>query len=174
MTENTSYRLLSAGFFLLLLGLLTGFTMPLLANPRMGLSSHLQGITNGLLLIALGLCWGRLTLSRWQAMLVQVLALVWDLCQLAGDLAGSDLGGRRHDAAGGGGVCRVTQAGTAGQPVVDEPVRGHGAGVVAGALGVASRCAPKQGKKGVTFPTTGARWGTSVDQISSRSFVAVT
>ncbi len=75
MTENTSYRLLSAGFFLLLLGLLTGFTMPLLANPRMGLSSHLQGITNGLLLIALGLCWGRLTLSRWQAMLVQVLAL---------------------------------------------------------------------------------------------------
>ena len=75
MKQKTSRRLLCAGFLLLLLGLLTGFTMPLLANPRMGLASHMQGITNGLLLVALGLCWGRMVLPAWAARLTQVLAL---------------------------------------------------------------------------------------------------
>ncbi len=57
-------RLLQLGFLLLLLGLLTGFALPLLENPRMGLSSHLQGVLNGLLLILLGLIWPRLQLSQ--------------------------------------------------------------------------------------------------------------
>jgi len=52
-------RLLQLGFLLFLLGLLTGFTLPLMANPRMGLSSHLEGVMNGLVLVALGLCWPR-------------------------------------------------------------------------------------------------------------------
>lgn len=75
MKQNVSRRLLCAGFLLLLLGLLTGFTMPLLANPRMGLASHMQGITNGLLLVALGLCWGHLVLSPGLARLTGLLAL---------------------------------------------------------------------------------------------------
>lgn len=52
-------RLLQLGFLLFLFGLLTGFALPLMANPRMGLSSHLEGLLNGLVLIALGLCWTR-------------------------------------------------------------------------------------------------------------------
>jgi hydroxylaminobenzene mutase len=47
--------------------LLTGFGLPALENPRMGLASHLEGIMNGLFLILLGILWRRLRLSRWQA-----------------------------------------------------------------------------------------------------------
>lgn len=42
------------GFVLILLGLLTGFGAPLFVNPRLGLASHIVGITGGLILIAFG------------------------------------------------------------------------------------------------------------------------
>lgn len=36
------------------------------ANPRMGLSSHIEGVLNGIFLIVLGLIWGKIDLSiRW-------------------------------------------------------------------------------------------------------------
>jgi len=60
--------LLQLGVLLFLLGLLTGFAVPALAMPRMGLASHLEGLFNGLLLVALGLMWPRLALgprARW-------------------------------------------------------------------------------------------------------------
>jgi (hydroxyamino)benzene mutase len=56
-------ELMCAGAVLVLLGLLTGLIVPALALPRMGLSAHLQGITNGMLLIVLGLAWPRLMLN---------------------------------------------------------------------------------------------------------------
>jgi hydroxylaminobenzene mutase len=56
--------LIQAGVALFLLGLLTGFLAPVLAVPRLGLASHLEGVMNGLFLIAMGLLWDRLTLSR--------------------------------------------------------------------------------------------------------------
>lgn len=52
------------GILLLLLGLLTGLAIPALENPRMGLSSHLEGTLNGILLIALGSIWPTLRLSQ--------------------------------------------------------------------------------------------------------------
>ena len=55
-------RLLRLGVLLFLLGLLTGFAIPALANPRMGLTSHLEGLMNGMFL-SLGLLWPRLALS---------------------------------------------------------------------------------------------------------------
>ena len=55
--------LLQLGILLFLVGLLTGFVIPKLANPRMGLASHLEGVLNGLFLVALGLLWQRLNLS---------------------------------------------------------------------------------------------------------------
>lgn len=61
--ERQSHRLLQLGVFLFLLGLLTGFVIPALANPRMGLSSHLEGVLNGLFLLVLGLVWPRLRLG---------------------------------------------------------------------------------------------------------------
>ena len=58
-----AHRLLQLGVLLFLLGLLVGLAVPALANPRMGLASHMEGVMNGLFLIALGLVWPRLTLS---------------------------------------------------------------------------------------------------------------
>lgn len=58
-----SRRLLQLGFVLFLLGLLVGFAIPALANPRMGLASHLQGLLNGVFLIVLGLVWSKLALT---------------------------------------------------------------------------------------------------------------
>lgn len=59
-------RLLRAGVALFLLGLLVGFAVPALANPRMGLASHLEGVMNGLFLVVLGLLWPKLDLPhRW-------------------------------------------------------------------------------------------------------------
>ncbi|MFM7322856.1 MAG: hydrogenase [Armatimonadota bacterium] len=57
------HRLLQAGFVLFLLGLCVGFAVPALANPRMALASHLEGVLNGIFLIALGLVWPRLDLA---------------------------------------------------------------------------------------------------------------
>lgn len=60
-----THRLLQAGFVLFLLGLLTGFVIPVAQLPRMALSSHLEGVMNGSFLIALGLCWKHLVLPSW-------------------------------------------------------------------------------------------------------------
>ncbi|MDQ7816128.1 MAG: hydrogenase [Melioribacteraceae bacterium] len=57
-----SRKLIRYGLLLFLLGLLTGFLIPVLQNPRMGLSSHLEGTLNGMLLILFGLIWPKLTL----------------------------------------------------------------------------------------------------------------
>ncbi len=40
--------------FLFLIGLLTGFVEPQFTNVRMGLAAHLEGVMNGIFLVALG------------------------------------------------------------------------------------------------------------------------
>ena len=52
--ERQGHRLLQLGVTLFLLGLLVGFAVQSLANPRMGLASHIEGVMNGLFLMALG------------------------------------------------------------------------------------------------------------------------
>ena len=61
--SRVSRRLIFLGFLLFFLGLATGLASPLLANPRMGLSSHIEGLMNGMFLVLLGLVWTRLRLS---------------------------------------------------------------------------------------------------------------
>ena len=51
------------GFILILLALLTGFAVPELANPRLGLAAHTVGILGGLVLIALGTLAGSFALG---------------------------------------------------------------------------------------------------------------
>lgn len=62
-------KLIRSGILLFLLALITGFMIPLLQNPRMGLSSHLEGTMNGMLLVIIGLIWPKLILTdklyRW-------------------------------------------------------------------------------------------------------------
>jgi hydroxylaminobenzene mutase len=52
------------GFILLFVGLITGLIMSTLKNPRMGLSAHLEGILNGLLLVIVGLIWNEMKISE--------------------------------------------------------------------------------------------------------------
>jgi len=63
------------GLILFLLGLVTGLAVPALKNPRMGLASHLQGMTNGPFLLVIGLLWPHLNLTYiWQVVTVVLLA----------------------------------------------------------------------------------------------------
>lgn len=54
------------GILLFFLGLVVGLLIPMMINHRMGLTTHLEGILNGIFLVVLGLIWNRLELSaRW-------------------------------------------------------------------------------------------------------------
>jgi hydroxylaminobenzene mutase len=61
--EDTKRPLLWHGMFLFLLGLLTGLVEQKFNNPRMGLAAHLEGVMNGIFLIALGAVWTEVRLS---------------------------------------------------------------------------------------------------------------
>jgi hydroxylaminobenzene mutase len=68
-------RLLQLGVVLLLLGLLTGLAIPSLAVPRLGLTSHIEGVLGGPLLVVLGLLWPRLRLGVRTSGLAAALAV---------------------------------------------------------------------------------------------------
>jgi len=76
MKQRISRRLLSLGVLLILLGFLSGLLIPILANPRMGLSSHVEGVMSGMLLILMGIIWPRLSLGD-RAMKVTSLLLIY-------------------------------------------------------------------------------------------------
>ncbi len=63
MQHVTPRRLKFLGMFLFLLGLITGLALMNFTNPRMGLAAHLEGVMNGLFLIAAGFLWNELKLS---------------------------------------------------------------------------------------------------------------
>lgn len=66
--------LFAAGLILFLLGLFTGFAVPAMKNPRMGLASHIEAHMNGLFLIVLGLLWPYVNLSQtWETVAVALL-----------------------------------------------------------------------------------------------------
>jgi hydroxylaminobenzene mutase len=52
------------GMTLFLAGLLTGFALPAMVNPRAGLAGHVEGVMNGTFLIALGCAWSELRLGE--------------------------------------------------------------------------------------------------------------
>jgi hydroxylaminobenzene mutase len=56
--------LFKLGLMLFVIGLLTGFAIPALKNPRMGLTSHLEGVLNGMFLTLLGLLWPHVHLTH--------------------------------------------------------------------------------------------------------------
>ena len=61
---GTARSLAILGAVLVLLGLLTGFVSGQLANPRMGLASHLEGLMNGTLMLALAAAWPHVRLTQ--------------------------------------------------------------------------------------------------------------
>ena len=107
--DRGSRSLLRLGVLLFLLGLLTGFAVPSLATPRLGLTSHLEGILNGIFLMVLGLVWPKLTLPAWALRagfwllvygtftnwLTTLLGAVWGAGGRMMPIAGGDLEGSR-------------------------------------------------------------------------------
>lgn len=69
-------RLIRAGFVLFTLALLTGFAIPAFTNHRMALAAHVGGVLNALILMAVGLSWGLLTMGPAQAKLTRGAFLV--------------------------------------------------------------------------------------------------
>lgn len=64
--KQQSEQLIFYGVLLFLLGLVVGLFVPLMANPRMGVSSHIEGVINGMFLILLGLIWHKILLpDHW-------------------------------------------------------------------------------------------------------------
>jgi hydroxylaminobenzene mutase len=61
--DYTNRRLMWHGMCLFLLGLLTGFVESRFTNVRMGLAAHLEGVMNGIFLLALGAVWTSVRLS---------------------------------------------------------------------------------------------------------------
>jgi (hydroxyamino)benzene mutase len=61
--EGTNRRLMWHGMGLFVVGLLTGFAEQHFANIRMGLAAHLEGVMNGIFLVALGAAWTHVRLS---------------------------------------------------------------------------------------------------------------
>jgi hydroxylaminobenzene mutase len=60
---NTHRRLMWHGMFLFLIGLITGFAEGHFVNVRMGLAAHLEGVMNGIFLLALGAAWTQVKLQ---------------------------------------------------------------------------------------------------------------
>src|SRR5215813_3630242 len=56
-------RLMWHGMFLFLLGLVTGLLERRFTNMRMGVSAHLEGVMNGIFLVAVGAIWNEVRLS---------------------------------------------------------------------------------------------------------------
>ncbi|ORW33841.1 hydrogenase [Mycobacterium paraense] len=96
--------LFTLGLVLFLLGLLTGFAIPALKNPRMGLSSHLEAVLNGMFLVVLGLLWPHIQLpaawgitavalivyAAFANWLATLLAAAWDAGRKFAPIAATD------------------------------------------------------------------------------------
>jgi len=61
--QAANRRLMWPGMFLFLLGLVTGLLEQRFTNMRMGVSAHLEGVMNGIFLIAVGAIWNEVRLS---------------------------------------------------------------------------------------------------------------
>ncbi len=62
-SAREGHRLIQAGLLLFLYALLVGLAVQHFAIPRLGLSTHLLGIMQGLFLVLIGLVWPRLRLT---------------------------------------------------------------------------------------------------------------
>jgi (hydroxyamino)benzene mutase len=87
--QTVNRRLMWHGMFLFLLGLFTGFAETHFANIRMGLAAHLEGVMNGIFLLAVGAAWNELRLAPAPKRITLGLALYgtyinWFFTALAG------------------------------------------------------------------------------------------
>ena len=85
LTNDSALRLCRHGALLLVLGLVSGALVSTLTNSRMGLSAHLAGVQNGMVLLIFGLVWQRLSLSQ-RAIHVAELSSIFSMYAIWGAL----------------------------------------------------------------------------------------
>jgi hydroxylaminobenzene mutase len=95
-SSNFRRRLMWHGILLFLLGLLTGFVIPNLTNPHMGVSAHLNAVMGGEFLVSLGLIWRELRSSPKAAAAIFWIAIIgmyinWTFTLLGGIFGTSKL-----------------------------------------------------------------------------------
>jgi hydroxylaminobenzene mutase len=88
MGRSSKQTLLIAGTLLFLVGLVSGVAVPLVENPRMGLSAHLAGVQSAVFLLAVGAAWSHVRLSRTASRIgvwlgIGSLYAFWTVLQLA-------------------------------------------------------------------------------------------
>lgn len=95
-------RLLFLGVVLFLLGLISGLLTPQMGSPRLGLSSHLEGVMNGLVLMVLGLMWPRIDLPDMMLKLTFYAVINGTFANWGGVMVGAiwNAGGMMHVASG--------------------------------------------------------------------------
>jgi hydroxylaminobenzene mutase len=64
-TPEAKRRLIWHGLFVFGLSLLVGAVVPVLTNPRMGVSAHVGAAMSGMLLVLIGLIWDQIVLPAW-------------------------------------------------------------------------------------------------------------
>jgi hydroxylaminobenzene mutase len=70
-----SRTLIRAGFGLLLIAMIVGLLVPLFADPKRAVSTHVVGIVQGILLVASGHIWPRLALPKRASIAATLLLL---------------------------------------------------------------------------------------------------
>jgi hydroxylaminobenzene mutase len=65
MNDTRDRRFFRHGLFLIVTGLVAGLLMQRMPHPRLGLATHLEALLLGMLLLLLGLLWGRFSLPAW-------------------------------------------------------------------------------------------------------------
>jgi hydroxylaminobenzene mutase len=91
-SEDLKRSLLWHGIFLCTLGFIAGLFLPLYANPRAGLATHLLGITQGLFLAIVGLIYPHLKLSFTLARVNFWMLLISAYVGMVGEFMGAAFG----------------------------------------------------------------------------------
>lgn len=90
--RRDGHRLLQAGGLLFLFGLVVGLGVPRFPVPRLALSTHLLGITQGTFLMVGGLLWPTLRLARRASCIGRILATYGCLAAWTANLLGAAWG----------------------------------------------------------------------------------
>jgi len=80
VNDSRDRKLMAHGFLVFVASIMVGAVATWLPAPRMGLSCHLNGLMNGMMLVLIGLVWSRLALSDFQKSLLFWLAIIGVYC----------------------------------------------------------------------------------------------
>ncbi len=83
MNDSRDRKLMAHGLLVFAASIMVGAVATWLPAPRMGLSCHLNGLMNGMMLVLLGLIWNRFALGDSQKSLLFWLAIVGVNCTFA-------------------------------------------------------------------------------------------